>query len=69
MMEDCWPEQKDVVFAKCAVCGTEIYEYDSEAYENEDGQIFCCKECALEAADISAVDWEQYELDKEAYDE
>ena len=70
MIEECWPEQKDIVIAKCSVCGTEIYDCDSEAYENEDGDMFCCKECAMEASGIKPVDWMQYAFDKEnSYEE
>jgi len=69
MIEECWPEQEDKIAAYCSVCGCEIYEYDSEAYENIYGDTYCCKDCALVGADISPVDWQQYELNKEACDE
>ena len=50
---------------KCANCGCSI-EYGYNCASCYNGELYCCDDCALDAADIKAYDWceeDEYEFD------
>ena len=43
-------------FGYCENCGDEITDEVAEYYTNEDGEVFCSVECALEYCHITKVE-------------
>ena len=44
------------VFGYCECCGAKITDECAEYYVNEDGEVFCSVECALEHCGIAKVE-------------
>ena len=53
---------------RCAECGCSI-QYGDRSTKKYDDEIFCCKECAVEYANIRTVDWGDYDEFKIIEDE
>ena len=48
-------ENDDHAIARCEECGELIYEDSDNAYVDDDGNYFCCQECALDYYSIKKV--------------
>ena len=44
------------VFGYCENCGGEVTDACSEYFVNDDGEVFCCVECAMEHCGITKVE-------------
>ena len=44
------------VFGYCICCGNPITNEDEEYYVNDDGEVFCSAECAIEHCGIKKIE-------------
>ena len=44
------------VFGYCENCGDEVTDSCGEYFVNDDGEVFCCVECAMEHCCITKVE-------------
>ena len=50
-------EPEPILIGKCVVCG-EVLTTDYEYCTDDDGNLFCTTECALEFYGVREVEWE-----------
>ena len=49
-------EREVRIFGYCENCGEEVTDECDEYYVNDDGEVFCCVECALESCGITKIE-------------
>lgn len=49
-------EREIRVFGRCAECEDEVTDEGEEYFVNDDGEVFCCIECAMEHHGLTKIE-------------
>lgn len=49
-------EREVRIFGYCKNCGDEVTDEHGEYCVNDDGEVFCCVECALESCGVTKIE-------------